>query len=155
MERVKILIKFGAVLLKMVYAFLYQEEHIPTPGFPGLLIVTAFVIYIRKLSRMKKCNQRFPRFSLAKLLFRSALMVCAFQYACLFFVPVVNKVSDLLTGFKQTSHELNWSTNLYPGHSFCKYDMTHSMWHEASANALVDLIFLCDYTNKLVIKYIR
>lgn len=44
---------------------------------------------------------------------------------------------------------------MYPGHSFCKYDMTHSLWHEVSANALPDLIFMCDNMNRIVMKYIK
>lgn len=59
-----------------------------------------------------------------------------------------------MTGFKQTSQELNLSYDLYPGHRYCKYDMAHAFWHEQSANGLVDLLYVCDYINKLVIKYI-
>lgn len=46
------------------------------------------------------------------------LLYCASVIA----IPLMNMVADTLTGFKQTSEELNWSYNLYPGHSYCKFD---------------------------------
>lgn len=104
---------------------------------------------------MKKCRQRKPRFSQGNLIFRCTLYVIVFQYAAVFFIPTVNMIADQLTGFKQTSPELNWSYSLYPAHSYCKYEGSHAVWHEVSANGLVDLIYLCDYVNKVVIKYLK
>lgn len=67
-----------------------------------------------------------------------------------FLVPFVNDIADGLTGFKQTDSNVNESFGVYPGHEFCKRDQAHSLWHEVAANGLVDLIYLCDYTNYLI-----
>lgn len=70
-------------------------------------------------------------------------------------IPVVNFIADILTGFEQTDHDVNNSKNLYPGQKHCKYDQGHSIWHEQSANGIVDIMYLCDFVNSLVVKYIQ
>ena len=65
-------------------------------------------------------------------------------------IPFVNGLADALTGFKQTDHDVNHSIDVYPGHSFCKNDQPHSIWHEVSANGLLDLVYLCDHTKYLM-----
>ena len=69
-------------------------------------------------------------------------------------IPFVNSITDFLTGFKQTDHNVNVSSNLYPGQSHCKYDQAHSIWHEVSGNGLMDIMFYCDYVNSLIVQYV-
>ena len=101
------------VLVKLGYAFAYQEQFVKIPGFQTQPVINVG------------------------------------GYA----VSIVNGFADSLTGFKQTDYNVNESTNLYPGQSFCKHDQGHSIWHEVSANGLLDLVYLCDHMNMLVMKY--
>lgn len=104
------------VLLKQVYAFLYQEKKLP-----------------------KKVNAFFDQPWMIRL---GGHMI-----------PAVYWIVDSMTGFKQTDKHVNYSYDLYPGQSYCKMHQAHSVWHEVEANAFLDLIYLCDHTNKLVQRY--
>lgn len=44
-ERINLSLQLAGVLLKLFYAFCYQEEHVPVPGFIGLLIMAIFFNY--------------------------------------------------------------------------------------------------------------
>lgn len=60
----------------------------------------------------------------------------------------MNAVADWLTGFKQSDEDVNKSTFLvYPGQEQCKLQQGHSIWHETSANGLLDLVWLCDFVS--------
>ena len=101
------------VLLKLVYAFLFQEEFIPLD-----FLKTPLAINVGG-----------------------------------FLIPVINGIADTMTGLNQSDKNVNWSQDVYPGQSHCKHDQGHSIWHEVSANGLLDLLFMCDYVNSLVLKY--
>lgn len=60
-------------------------------------------------------------------------------------MALVNSFADLLTLFPQTDANVNFSVDVYPGQSTCKYQQGHSIWHEMSSNGLLDLVYLCDY----------
>lgn len=115
-EKVSILSMGIGVIIKIVYAFLYQERQLPS-------FITSF----------------FDHQFMIRLGARA--------------IPFVNFSADLLTGFKQTDHEVNGSYDVYPGQSFCKMDQAHSIWHEVSANGLLDLVYLCDHTKYLMQAY--
>lgn len=102
-------------MVKLLYAFLYQGQFLPVPGFKSHLFI----------------------------------------WIGGFIIPFVNSFADSLTEFRQTDDNVNNSRNLYPGQSFCKHDQGHSIWHEVSANGLLDLIYFCDYYNQLVIEYVH
>ena len=116
--------KFGllskgiGVIVKIVYAFCYQEQELPS-------WITGFF------------DQKFMIAWGAK------------------HISKINSIADWFTGFEQTDYNVNESVNVYPGQSFCKTTQAHSIWHEQSANGLLDLIYLCDYTNYLTEKYNR
>jgi len=97
------------VILKLVFAFLYQEKQIPSE------------------------------------LFRTATMIGLGGHS----VGGVTWAADALTGFQQTDWSVNNSVDVYPGQATCKQEQGHSIWHEVSANGLLDLIYLCDYVNKV------
>jgi len=100
-----ILSMFTGTMIKLIYAFLYQEKHLKVPGF------------------------------------NSAFMIDVGGHH----VSFVNSLADLFTGFAQTDSDVNDSVNLYPGQATCKYQQGHSIWHEVSANGLLDLVYLCDH----------
>jgi len=62
----------------------------------------------------------------------------------------INGIADDFTGFEQSDWNTVHSKNLYPGQDTCKYQQGHSVWHEVSANGLLDLVYLCDYVNKQI-----
>lgn len=96
------------VLIKIIYAFLYQEKEIPLK------------------------------------LFKNPFMIKLGGHS----ISLINHIADILTGFKQTDKEVNWSeSSLYPGQGQCRLQEPHSIWHEVSANGLLDLIYLCDFIN--------
>lgn len=72
-----------------------------------------------------------------------------------FLIQYINGIADAITGFHQTDENVNKSVNVYPGQEHCKYDQGHSIWHEVSANFLVDIMYLSDYMNELAIEYIH
>ena len=44
-ERIKLTLQLAGVLAKLFYAFCYQEEHVPVPGFVGLLVLAILYNY--------------------------------------------------------------------------------------------------------------
>ena len=84
-EKVKLSSMVLGVIIKMFYAFLYQEKEL------GLSITGIFMHPVM-------------------------IEIGAIG------IPFVNNFADALTGFKQSDSAVNFSENIYPGHSFCKYD---------------------------------
>ena len=64
-------------------------------------------------------------------------------------MPWANGLSAKISGFPQTDESVNTSTNVYPGEAFCKETQGHSIWHEESANGLLELVFLSDYIGRV------
>jgi len=60
-ERISLSLMFAGVVMKLFYAFIYQEEHIPVPGFLTLLIITIIIGYILNLRKMKIRRQKNPK----------------------------------------------------------------------------------------------
>ena len=58
-------------------------------------------------------------------------------------MPRLNTLLDFVTGYEHSS-DVRKSNNIYPGDSMCRYSVAHAKWHEQSANALVDLVYLMD-----------
>lgn len=112
-ERIYILTGLAGFLIKIGYAFAFQEQFLKIPGFQDPITI----------------------------------------WLGGHFVPAVFGIADNISKFPQTDAAVNESKNVYPGQTHCKYDQGHSIWHEASANGLLDLVFLCDYVNSLVVKY--
>lgn len=112
-ERMAVLSGLAGFLIKIGFAFSYQEQFLKIPGF-----------------------QSAPAIWVGGHL-----------------VPQVYGLADGIAKFKQTDYNVNHSKNVYPGQEHCKYDQGHSIWHETSANGLLDLVYLCDYVNSLVVKY--
>jgi len=96
-------------LIKLIFAFLYQEKYVKIPGFKSPIVIQI-----------------------------GGHMT-----------SVVNFIADVFTMFPQTDQEVNKSEHVYPGQSTCKYQQGHSIWHEMSANGLLDLVYLCDYIHAL------
>lgn len=113
MTSISVIRKFGGTLMKIIFAFLYQEKYMHLPGFntPEGIKIGASIM------------------------------------------PQLNGLADGLSGFKETDTNVNESVNVYPGQAFCKTDQSHSLWHEASANGLLDIVFTTDYINKMTIKH--
>lgn len=101
--------KFTGVLVKIMYAFAFQEHYLHIPGF--------------KTETMIKWGGKH--------------------------VHVINSLADSLTGFAQTDGNVNMSQNVYPGADICNYEQGHSIWHEVSANGLLDLVYFSDFINGL------
>lgn len=65
-------------------------------------------------------------------------------------IPLINAFGDLLTGYVHPEY-VSKSIQVYSGNDECKHIVAHAKWHEQSANALVDLIFLTDDMHRLVL----
>ena len=65
-------------------------------------------------------------------------------------LPDVNELASKISGVPQTDVNVNTSKNVYPGDAQCRGYSPHALWHEASANGLLEIVFLCDYINKIL-----
>lgn len=112
-EKHSLISKFAGTLIKLIFAFLYQEKYVKVPGF--------------KLPLTIQIGGHM--------------------------ISVINYIADVLTMFPQTDENVNKSEDLYPGQATCKYQQGHSIWHEMSANGLLDLVYLCDYIHALTVTH--
>ena len=66
-------------------------------------------------------------------------------------MPGLNKVANLLTGFKHADADQQRCERVYAADDRCrKLDVApHAKWHESSANGLLDLALLADDVHKL------
>lgn len=65
-------------------------------------------------------------------------------------LPDINELSARISGFPQTDANVNTSHNVYPGDDKCRSYSPHSLWHEASANGLLEIVFVADFMNKIL-----
>jgi len=65
-------------------------------------------------------------------------------------LPDVNELSARISGTPNTDINVNTSHNVYPGDSQCRGYSPHSLWHEASANGLLEIVFCADFMNKIL-----
>ena len=65
-------------------------------------------------------------------------------------MPYWNSASTKLSGFAQTDEDVVKAGNVYPGASLCRGTSPHALWHEESANGLLEIVFLADYINHLL-----
>merc|ERR1719498_1740791 len=68
--------------------------------------------------------------------------------------PYVYKVADALSGFYEHDHELNTLGKVFPGDKFCRVDSPHALWHEVSANGLMNFAYLANHVNGLSRHYV-
>jgi hypothetical protein len=61
-----------------------------------------------------------------------------------------NRWSSDLSGIPQTDEAVITSVDLYPGVAFCRSYSPHSLWHEESANGLLELVFMADSVNNIL-----
>jgi hypothetical protein len=105
--------KFAAVLIKIGYAFLWQEEFVPT-----------------------------------QFLWHPITMNMAVSFA-----PYVYSLADHMSGFSEQDQEMNTMGKVFPGDKFCRIDSPHALWHEVSANALMNFAYLANHVNGLARTY--
>lgn len=67
-------------------------------------------------------------------------------------LPIVNLFASSLSGFPQTDSSINWTTNVYPGDKYCNAYSPHAMWHEESADGLLEIVFLANSINGILKK---
>ena len=108
-KSIDLLGKFGAVLIKILYAFLWQEEFIPTSFLWSKPIISMGVA----------------------------------------FAPTVYAFADKLSGFYENDEELNKMGKVFPGDKQCRVESPHALWHEVSANALINFAYLANHINGL------
>lgn len=63
-----------------------------------------------------------------------------------------NDLANRISGTPQTDDNVTTATNVYPGDSKCRGDSAHALWHEESANGLLEIVFLADFVNSVLIK---
>jgi len=66
--------------------------------------------------------------------------------------PDINEMSTRISQIPQTDSAVTSSINIYPGEDQCKGYSPHSLWHEESANGLLEIVFLGDFMNKILSK---
>jgi hypothetical protein len=64
--------------------------------------------------------------------------------------PAVVGLGSFISGIPQTDKDVVYSKNVYPGEAKCNLEQAHSIWHEVSANGLVEIIMMTDYVNGLM-----
>lgn len=58
--------------------------------------------------------------------------------------PTIMSWGTALDKIPQTDENVVKSDHVYPGSNFCNSDSPHALWHEMSAQALMDLVFFVD-----------
>ena len=65
-------------------------------------------------------------------------------------LPDLNELSSRISGVPQTDDNVQFSHDVYPGDSQCRGYSPHALWHEASANGLLEIVFIGDFMNKIL-----
>ena len=66
--------------------------------------------------------------------------------------PDINEFAAHISNVPQTDINVNKSQNVYPGDSQCRGYSPHALWHEESANGLLEIVFLGDFMHKILSK---
>jgi len=61
-------------------------------------------------------------------------------------------MSTRISQIPQTDENVVKSKNVYPGDEQCRGYSPHALWHEESANGLLEIVFLGDFMNKILSK---
>jgi len=67
-------------------------------------------------------------------------------------LPDINSFSNGISGFAQTDSNVENSFGVYPGDTHCRHYSPHAIWHEESANGLLEIVFLTDAINGILLK---
>lgn len=59
-------------------------------------------------------------------------------------VPIVTSFFNFLTKFKHVDDNFQSFKGMFPGDEACRATQPHAKWHELSANALLDMVYLAD-----------
>jgi len=59
-------------------------------------------------------------------------------------------MSTRISRIPQTDQNVVDSKNVYPGDTMCRGYSPHALWHEESANGLLEIVWLGDYMNKIL-----
>jgi len=68
-------------------------------------------------------------------------------------LPAWNKLASDISGVPQLDDNVTQSIDVYPGDFKCRGYSPHALWHEESANGLLEIALLADYFNGVVAKY--
>lgn len=69
-----------------------------------------------------------------------------------FLTPDINALSARISGVPQTDENVNKSFDVYPGDDQCRGYSPHALWHEESANGLLEIVFIGDFMHKVLTK---
>jgi len=67
-------------------------------------------------------------------------------------MPHWNALSTQVSGFSETDDAVVNAKNLYPGDAHCRAHSPHALWHEESANGLLEIVFMADYAHSVITK---
>jgi len=67
-------------------------------------------------------------------------------------MPHWNALSTQISGFAETDDDVVKAKNVYPGAAHCRSHSPHALWHEESANGLLEIVFLADYAHGVISK---
>ena len=110
----EILEKFTGVLIKICFAFLYQELIVKVPDW----------------------------------LYNDVPMLIAVNH-----MPKINAYASKMSGFPQTDPAVVKSDGVYPADTyFCRHWSPHAIWHEESASGFVEITFLADFVNSIIVE---
>ena len=68
-------------------------------------------------------------------------------------LPFVNNLASAMNAFKYSNMSFEMGIDMFPGQERCDNVSSHSIWHHEEAIALVDLVFLADELDRLIISY--
>ena len=66
-------------------------------------------------------------------------------------LPDVNAFANSFSKFPQTDSNVENSFEVYPGDVHCRHYSPHAIWHEESANGLLEIVFLTDAINGILL----
>ena len=112
-DRETLIYMFVGMLMKIGYAFLWQEFFIPLPE-----------LYHAIPNRVGAA-----------------------------FMPYWNDMSAKISGIPQTDEAVNQAKRgVYPGDTQCRGTSPHALWHEESANGLLEIAFTADFAYQILNK---
>ena len=64
-----------------------------------------------------------------------------------YFMPFWNRVAYAFSDFKETDKNVQHMFQVYPGDSQCRAFSPHALWHEESATAMSEVVYIANYIN--------
>jgi len=65
-------------------------------------------------------------------------------------MPMWNEIADRIADSPNPDANVRLARNVYPGDATCRAYSPHALWHEQSANGLLDIVYIGNYMNYII-----